>query len=188
MSDNKDTTPDRELIESVWAEARDLIKRLEGSTVQRFAVAAGDYKIEIERGSPPVAAPGAGGAFAAGAGAETPSPTGPVATGAGPGLSIAPGARMASGVFSIGDLEQDNRVPVLAPLVGTYYSAAQPGSKPFAEVGTSVEPGQTVCIVEAMKMMNEVAAGEGGKVAEILVENGDWVEFEQVLMYLEPED
>jgi len=57
MSDTQNTqaSPDRELIESVWAEARDLIKRLEGSTVQRFAVAAGDYKIEIERGSPPAA-------------------------------------------------------------------------------------------------------------------------------------
>ncbi len=99
-------------------------------------------------------------------------------------MSIAPGARMASGVFTIGDLEADNRVPVLAPLVGTFYGAAQPGAKPFVEVGSSVEPGQTVCIVEAMKMMNEVAAGEGGKVAEIVVENGEWVEFEQVLMYL----
>jgi acetyl-CoA carboxylase biotin carboxyl carrier protein len=191
MSENEKTqaSPDRELIESVWAEARDLIKRLEGSTVQRFAVAAGDYKIEIERGSP-AAAPGSlaapGGAGIAGGGAST--PTGPIATGAGPGLSVAPGARMASGVFTIGDLEQDNRVPVLAPLVGTFYSAAQPGAKPFVEVGHSVEPGQTVCIVEAMKMMNEVAAGEGGKVAEIVVENGEWVEFEQVLMYLEPAD
>jgi len=103
-------------------------------------------------------------------------------------MSIAPGARMASGVFTIGDLEADNRVPVLAPLVGTFYSATQPGAKPFVEVGSSVEPGETVCIVEAMKMMNEVAAGEGGKVAEIVVENGAWVEFEQVLMYLEPAD
>ena len=102
-------------------------------------------------------------------------------------MSIAPGARMASGVFSIGDLEaQDQRIPVLAPLVGTFYGAASPGAKPFVEVGSSVEPGETVCIVEAMKMMNEVAVGEGGKVAEVLVENGDWVEFEQVLMYLEP--
>ena len=187
MSDNENTqsSPDRELIESVWAEARDLIKRLEGSTVQRFAVAAGDYKIEIERGAPAV--PGVPGTAPY---PPTPnlSPSGPVATGAGPGMSIAPGARMASGVFTIGDLEADRRVPVLAPLVGTYYSAAQPGAKPFAEVGTTVEPGQTVCIVEAMKMMNEVAAGEGGKVAEIVVENGDWVEFEQVLMYLEPAD
>jgi len=190
MSDNKDTqvTPDRELIESVWAEARDLIKRLEGSTVQRFAVAAGDYRIEIERGSPPAPAGGPAGPPPPGW-AGTSSPGGPVAGGAGPGLSIAPGARMASGVFSIGDLEQqDNRVPVLAPLVGTFYSAAQPGAKPFVEVGHNVEPGQTVCIVEAMKMMNEVAAGEGGKVAEIVVENGEWVEFEQVLMYLEPAD
>jgi acetyl-CoA carboxylase biotin carboxyl carrier protein len=184
MSDNKDTSPDRELIESVWAEARDLVKRLEGTTVQRFAVAAGDYKIEIERGSP---APVAG--MTGPPPPPPPLPGGPVATGAGPGMSIAPGARMASGVFTIGDLEgQDKRIPVLAPLVGTFYGAAQPGAKPFVEVGTSVELGQTVCIVEAMKMMNEVAAGEGGKVAEILVENGDWVEFEQVLMYLEPTD
>jgi acetyl-CoA carboxylase biotin carboxyl carrier protein len=184
MSENENTkrTPDRELIESVWAEARDLVKRLEGSTVQRFAVAAGDYKIEIERGSPPAQAPAPG---VAAPGAPAPA-SGPIAGGAGPGLSIAPGARMASGVFTIGDLEQDKRVPVLAPLVGTYYGAAQPGAKAFVEIGTSVEPGQTVCIVEAMKMMNEVAAGEGGKVAEIAVENGDWVEFEQVLMYLEP--
>ena len=184
MSENEKTqsTPDRELIESVWAEARDLVKRLEGSTVQRFAVAAGDYKIEIERGSPPVYAPQPGDA------PPPPPPSGPVAPTAGPGMSVAPGARMASGVFTIGDLEQDNRIPVLAPLVGTFYGAAQPGAKPFVEVGGTVEPGETVCIVEAMKMMNEVAAGEGGKVAEIAVKDGDWVEFEQVLMYLEPAD
>jgi acetyl-CoA carboxylase biotin carboxyl carrier protein len=182
VSENeKDTqqSPDRELIESVWAEARDLVKRLEGSTVQRFAVAAGEYKIEIERGSPAAATPSIP--------IPPPAPAGPVATGAGPGMSIAPGARMASGVFTIGDLEaQDKRIPVLAPLVGTFYSSASPGVKAFVEVGQSVEPGETVCIVEAMKMMNEVAAGEGGKVAEIVAENGEWVEFEQVLMYLEP--
>ena len=53
-------------------------------------------------------------------------------------------------------------------------------------MGDVVEAGQTVCIVEAMKLMNEVGASEGGKVAEIVVENGEPVEFEQVLMYLEP--
>ena len=96
---------------------------------------------------------------------------------------------MASGVFTLGDAPPaDNRIPVLAPLVGTFYRSAQPGAKPFAEVGEVVEAGKAVCIVEAMKMMNEVVAGETGKVAEIAVENGDWVEFEQVLMYLEPGD
>jgi acetyl-CoA carboxylase biotin carboxyl carrier protein len=111
-----------------------------------------------------------------------------VATGAGPGLGVAPGARGASGAFTVNLDEADNRVPVLAPLVGTFYRAAQPGAKAFADVGDVVDIGQTVCIVEAMKLMNEVAAGEGGRVAEIVVENGEPVEFEQVLMYLEPVD
>ena len=183
MSDITQATPDRELIESVWAEARDLIKRLEGSSVQRLAVAAGEYKIEIERGAPaPVAyavPPPDGGMTTSGV---------PIAPSAGPGLGVAAGARMASGVFTIGDLaaEADTRIPVLAPLVGTFYRSSQPGKPAFVDVGDSVEMGQTVCIVEAMKLMNEVAAGEGGKVAEICVENGEWVEFEQVLMYLEP--
>jgi acetyl-CoA carboxylase biotin carboxyl carrier protein len=147
------STPDENLLQSVWAEARDLVKRLEGSSVQRLAVAAGNCKIEIERGSP---------------------------------AAVAPSARGASGAFTVNLEEADNRVPVLAPLVGTFYRAAQPGSKAFADVGDVVDIGQTVCIVEAMKLMNEVAAGEGGRVAEIVVENGEPVEFEQVLMYLEP--
>jgi acetyl-CoA carboxylase biotin carboxyl carrier protein len=177
--EQQDNGTDREMIESVWAEARDLIHRLEGSSVQRLAVQAGEYKIEIERGAPaPMAAPQPAAAGETGSGA-------PVAAGAGPGLTVGPGARMASGVFTLEQLA-DNRIPVLAPLVGTFYRASQPGSKAFVEPGDSVEPGQTVCIVEAMKMMNEVVAGEAGTVAEIAAENGEWVEFEQVLMYLEP--
>jgi acetyl-CoA carboxylase biotin carboxyl carrier protein len=171
--------PDQSLIESTWAEARDLVRRLEGSSVQRFAVKAGDYEIEIERGVVVQAGPVEG---AAGG----PPVTGHVAPGAASGLGVAPEARGASGAFSVSFDQADLRIPVLAPLVGTFYRAAQPGSKPFVEEGDVVEVGQTVCIVEAMKLMNEVAAGDGGKVAEILVENGDPVEFEQVLMYLEP--
>ncbi|MCW3027704.1 MAG: acetyl-CoA carboxylase [Solirubrobacterales bacterium] len=172
---------DREMVEAVWAEARDLVRRLEGSTVQRLAVAAGDYRIEIERGSPSVISPAnASGGASLGASGEQ-----PVAGGPGPGLGVGPGARMASGVFTL-DEEADNRIPVLAPLVGTYYGAPKPGAKPFVQPGDAVEAGQTVCIVEAMKMMNEVVAGESGKVGEVAVEDGDWVEFEQVLMYLEP--
>ena len=105
MSDNENTqtSPNRELIESVWAEARDLIRRLEGSTVQRFAVAAGEYRIEIERGAmAPVSA------SAPGASSAPLPPAGPIATGAGPGLGVAPGARMASGVFTLEPMT-DNR-------------------------------------------------------------------------------
>jgi acetyl-CoA carboxylase biotin carboxyl carrier protein len=172
-----DTSADRSLIESTWAEARDLVKRLEGSTVQRLAVKAGEYEIEIERGSP---------APAGAAGAEVVQTTTPMALGAAPGFGAAPEARAASGAFSAITDAIDNRIPVLAPLVGSFYASAQPGQDPFVSVGDVVEAGQTVCIVEAMKLMNEVAAGEGGKVSEIAVENGEPVEFEQVLMYLEP--
>jgi acetyl-CoA carboxylase biotin carboxyl carrier protein len=168
------------MVEAVWAEARDLVRRLEGSTVQRFAVAAGDYSIEIERGAPT-------GAAAVAPSGDGPAVSGelPVAGGPGPGLGVGPGARMASGVFTL-DEGADNRIPVLAPLVGTFYGAPKPGAKPFVQPGDAVEAGQTVCIVEAMKMMNEVVAGESGKVGEVAVHDGDWVEFEQVLMYLEP--
>jgi acetyl-CoA carboxylase biotin carboxyl carrier protein len=178
QTEKQQTSPDREMIESVWAEARDLIKRLEGSTVQRLAVAAGEYKIEIERGAPAAPLQPFGDATAA-----LPSRQ-PTASGAGPGLGVAPGARMASGIFTL-EQAADDRIPVLAPLVGTFYRAQNPGAKPFVEVGDMVEAGKALCIVEAMKMMNEVVAGESGKVAEIAVENGEWVEFEQVLMYLE---
>jgi acetyl-CoA carboxylase biotin carboxyl carrier protein len=173
-------TPDEALLRTVWDEARDLVRRLEGSSVHRFAVAAGNCKIEIERGAPaPIAMPAEG--------APPPELPGPLAAGAGPGLGTAPEARAASGVFSLGAEaeEVDNRIPVLAPLVGTYYAAAQPGADPFVKVGDTVDAGQAVCIVEAMKLMNEVAAAEGGEVVEICVENGEPVEFEQVLMYLE---
>jgi len=181
MTDEKGTsTPSQELLEAVWKEARDLVKKLEGSTVQRFAVAAGDCKIEIERGAPaPVMAAGE-------APPDMPQLSGPVATGAGPGLGVGPGARGASGIFTLGDAAPDTRIPVLAPLVGSFYEAANPGAKPFAQVGDVVEAGQTVCIVEAMKLMNEVVTAEGGRVVEIMAKNGEPVEFEQVLMYLEP--
>jgi acetyl-CoA carboxylase biotin carboxyl carrier protein len=175
MSDSG-TPPDQDLIKSVWAEARDLVKRLEGSTVQRFAVAAGDYKIEIERGAPaPAASPGISPDLLAAAEA-TPR-----------GASMVSAARgVSGGMAALRPEEMDNRIPVLAPLVGTFYRSSQPGQDPFVNEGDVVEPGQTVCIVEAMKLMNEVSAAEGGRVAEIVVENGQPVEFDEVLMYLEP--
>jgi acetyl-CoA carboxylase biotin carboxyl carrier protein len=173
------SSPDKGLIESVWQEARDLIQRLEGSTVQRLAVEAGEYKIEIERGAPSPQMPVLPEA--------TPLPPTPGAVSPGPGPGVAPEARAPSGVLkAVGAVEEDNRIPILAPLVGTFYRASQPGAKPFVEEGDVVEAGQTVCIVEAMKLMNEVPATDKGKVLEISVENGQWVEFEQVLIYLEP--
>jgi acetyl-CoA carboxylase biotin carboxyl carrier protein len=73
----------------------------------------------------------------------------------------------------------------VAPLVGVFYRAASPGAKPFVDVGDTVERGQVVGIVEAMKMMNEVTSDFRGTVAEFAVKNGDTVQYEQPLMYID---
>lgn len=74
---------------------------------------------------------------------------------------------------------------VKSPMVGTFYAAAAPDAKPFVQVGATVEVGQVICIIEAMKLMNEIKSEVRGKVAEIPVHNGDPVEFGQVLFVLE---
>ena len=77
-------------------------------------------------------------------------------------------------------------VVVSSPFVGTFYRTPAPDQPPFAEVGAVVKKGQILCIVEAMKLMNEIEAELGGKVTEILVENGQPVEFGQPLFRIEP--
>jgi acetyl-CoA carboxylase biotin carboxyl carrier protein len=77
-------------------------------------------------------------------------------------------------------------VEVTAPMVGTFYSAPAPGETDFVQVGQRVNKGQTLCIIEAMKLMNEIEAETAGVVREILVSNGQPVEFGQVLMRLDP--
>ena len=74
---------------------------------------------------------------------------------------------------------------VLSPMVGTFYSAASPEAPKYVEVGTSVNVGDTLCIVEAMKMMNQIEADKAGVVKAILVENGEPVEFDQPLFIIE---
>ena len=86
--------------------------------------------------------------------------------------------------------EQDNvstnkLTPITSPMVGTFYSAASPDDEPFVRIGDTIKPGQVVCIIEAMKLMNEIEADISGKVVEICVENGQTIEFGQVLMYIE---
>lgn len=74
---------------------------------------------------------------------------------------------------------------VTAPMVGTYYSAAAPGAKAFVEIGTEVKMGQTLCIIEAMKMMNQIESDKEGRITAILAKNGDPVEFGQPLFVIE---
>ena len=74
---------------------------------------------------------------------------------------------------------------VKSPMVGTFYRASSPGAEPFVEVGSTVKVGQTLCLIEAMKILNEIEAEVAGTVTQILVNNGDAVEFGQTLFVIE---
>jgi oxaloacetate decarboxylase alpha subunit len=82
--------------------------------------------------------------------------------------------------------EGRRRVVIKSPMVGTFYRAPAPDAPPFVEVGQEVEVGQVLCILEAMKLMNEIKSEASGRVVEILVEGGDPVEYGQPLFALEP--
>jgi acetyl-CoA carboxylase biotin carboxyl carrier protein len=83
-------------------------------------------------------------------------------------------------------VEEENSVPVKSPIVGTYYDAPSPGSPSFVKVGDRVEPRQVLCIIESMKLMNEIEAEIAGTVEAKLVENGRPVEYGQTLFTIRP--
>ncbi|MFW5922915.1 MAG: acetyl-CoA carboxylase biotin carboxyl carrier protein [Planctomycetota bacterium] len=84
------------------------------------------------------------------------------------------------------DERDENLLEITSPMVGTFYRAPSEGAEPYVTVGTIVEPDSVVCIVEAMKVMNEVKSEVSGEVVEILVQNGEPVEYGQVLFLVEP--
>ena len=82
--------------------------------------------------------------------------------------------------------EEKNLIPVKAPMVGTFYRAPSPDSKPYVEIGQTIEVGQVICIIEAMKLMNEIKSEVHGKIVEIIAENSSPVEYGQDLFMVEP--
>lgn len=102
-----------------------------------------------------------------------PAPAAPVPSAAPAAPSAAPASSSPSGT------------QVTSPMVGTFYRAPSPGADPFVEVGTQVKKGDTLCIIEAMKLLNEIEADVSGTVKEILVDNGSPVEFGQPLFVIE---
>jgi acetyl-CoA carboxylase biotin carboxyl carrier protein len=84
--------------------------------------------------------------------------------------------------------ELDGLHEIRSPVVGTFYRAPAPGEEPYVEVGDKVRAGQTLCIVEAMKLMNEIPSDVSGEVAEILVEDAAGVQYDQPLFYVRPEE
>ena len=145
---------------------RELIKLLESSSVASLRLKRGGAEYEVSRNSTVHAAQGAPAApdahVVAGAGAAS-------------AASAAPPAAAPS-----------NLIEIKSPMVGTFYRSPEPGSDPYVKAGSRVAPGQTLCIIEAMKIMNEIECEVSGRVREILVEDAQPVEFGQVLFRVEP--
>jgi acetyl-CoA carboxylase biotin carboxyl carrier protein len=121
-------------------------------------------------------------------------PTGPLVTHVAPALAPAPvaappaaaaAAPAATAGAPAAPARRANEHVVAAPMVGTFYAAATPGAKPFVEIGSEVKEGQVLCIIEAMKMMNQIESDKSGKITAIMATNGDPVEFGQPLFVIE---
>ena len=148
-----------------------LIELLEESGIAEIEITEGEESVRISRypaGPAPVMMPAT-------------APASPAAHAA--GRAAVPAAEPAADTPEAEP--PDPGQTVTAPMVGTYYSAPAPGAKPFVEVGSTVEAGDTLCIIEAMKMMNQIEAELGGTVVSVLAENGEPVEFGQPLFIIE---
>jgi acetyl-CoA carboxylase biotin carboxyl carrier protein len=143
-----------------------LIDLLEESGINEIEIHEGEESVRITR-----AASGPQGYFAP----PMPMPAAPT--------TAAPVATTTSAAETVAKESPGHRVT--APMVGTFYLAPSPGARPFVEVGSTVEVGDTLCIIEAMKMLNPIEADKAGIVRETLVENGHPVEYGQPLFIIE---
>ena len=148
-----------------------LLEVLSDSDIQEFRLEGDDFRLEVRRNLPAVAVAAA--------------PVAAVAS-APEALEVSHQAAAPSTPPPAVPASRSDLVDITAPMVGTFYRAPAPGEAPFVEVGTRIGVGQTVCILEAMKLMNELEAEAAGEVVEILVDNGTPVEFGQVLMRVKP--
>jgi acetyl-CoA carboxylase biotin carboxyl carrier protein len=149
-----------------------LIDLVSDSNISELEITEAEGKVRIVKGPVPgMAAP-----------VYAPAPQVVVGTPAAPVMSAAETAAAAAAVEAAA--EPAGKV-IKSPMVGTFYRSASPGAKPFAEIGDSVKLGEPICIIEAMKIMNEIEADAEGKVLRILCENGQAVEFGQPLFIIE---
>lgn len=149
-----------------------LLETLEGMDFSQFVYEKGDVRIEVRRGAV--------------VDAETSAPV-PAPAPAVPPAPAAPAPEVGVHAAPAGFARQDDDVDITAPLLGTVYLAPKPGETRFVEVGSSISEGDTVCIVEVMKLMNSVPSPVTGTIVAVHVGDGDLAEFGQVLFTVRPE-
>lgn len=142
-------------------EIREILELLKGSDVSEFELGRGDTVLKLRRG--PANVPAA---------VPAPAPAGPTRPAEEPAAPVPP---------------KPTYKEILSPIVGTFYRSPAPDAAPFVEVGTHVVKGQVLCIVEAMKIMNQIESDTTGTVAAIIVENAQPVAYGQALFHVTPE-
>jgi acetyl-CoA carboxylase biotin carboxyl carrier protein len=152
------------------AEIRQLIRLVQRTGIGELEVSSGGRTVRISTQSNLPGNAGASGSF----GGRAAVPGSESGAGSAPTAPPAPPAKI------------DEHAAITSPMVGTFYRAPAPDADPYVEVGDIVEVGQTICIVEAMKLMNEIESEVRGRVVKILVENAQPVEFGQTLFLVEP--
>ena len=150
-----------------------LIDLVSESNISELEITEADGKVRIVKADP--AAAHAQPAYA-------PAPAAPVVLAAAPTAAAAPVAAAAAAPAAA---PAETGHVVKSPMVGTFYRASSPNAKPFAEVGQAVKEGEAICIIEAMKIMNEIEADKSGTITKVLCENGQAVEFGQPLFVIE---
>ena len=141
-----------------------LIELVESSGIAELEISEGEERVRITRSLPVVPA----------------QTVGPASL---PGIAAPAGEQAAAPPSAPPAVESEGHA-VKSPMVGTFYRAASPGAKPFVDVGDAVQVGDPLCIIEAMKLMNEIEADRAGVVKAILVENGQSVEYGQPLVVI----
>jgi acetyl-CoA carboxylase biotin carboxyl carrier protein len=149
-----------------------LIELLEESGIAEIEISEGEESVRISR-------------YPTGAAAAAPVVHYAQAPAAAPAPQAAPAAAPAIAPPAAAPVAAKNDHTVTAPMVGTFYSSAAPGAKAFVDIGSEVNVGDTLCIIEAMKMMNQIESDKSGRVTAVLVKNGDPVEFGQPLFIIE---
>jgi acetyl-CoA carboxylase biotin carboxyl carrier protein len=142
-----------------------LIELLEESGIAELEISEGEESVRISR-HPRTAPP-----------AASPAPQAPP-------VATAPAPQLPATAAGEHKPRNDDQT-ITSPMVGTYYSASAPGAKPFIELGMEIKVGQILCIIEAMKMMNQIESDKAGRVTAILAKNGEPVEFGQPLFVIE---
>ena len=167
-------------------DVREILRIVDESDVDELQIQTDGFSLHVSRRGAPLASPAA----------PVAPPAAPLAPPAAPSPAAAASPAAAGSPAAVASPEPAERSPaadadedtvlVPSPMLGTFYRAEAPGAAPFVEIGSTVGPDSTVCIIEVMKMMNSVAAGVSGTVVEVCAENGALVEYGEPLLRVRP--